>query len=195
MKTPSRLLGTLLLTWAAAAGAGAWTADPAGSRLEIVVTYEGEPVSALFRRFDARMRFDPRHPEAGELRVPVEVTSLDFDSADVNEAVREPEWLDVARFPQAEFRSTDIRATGPGAYLAHGTLRLKGVRREVAVPFHWLGSAETATLEGELRLDRAAFGIGTGEWASGDAIGLEVAVRFRVTLRPAGGEGEAPPRP
>jgi polyisoprenoid-binding protein YceI len=38
-------------------------------------------------------------------------------------------------------------------------------------------------MAGELTLDRTRFGIGSGEWATPDPIGLDVKVKFKVTLR------------
>ena len=70
----------------------------------------------------------------------------------------------------------------PGA----GTLRLKGIARPVEVPFAWTGTADAATMEGELTVGRSDFGIGTGEWARTDVIGAEVKLRFRLRLRKAG---------
>lgn len=186
MNRLARLLGVLLLLAIGAAHATEWKMDSANSRLEFFITYEKEAAPAVFRQFDTRLTFDPRKPGDGRLNVTVTVTSADFDSADVNQAIREPEWFDFARFPKAEFHSNDIRGTGPGRYVAHGTLSLKGARKDVAVPFSWQGSDDTATMEGELTLDRSAFGIGTGEWASGDVIGLDVRIKFRVALRKAG---------
>jgi len=40
-------------------------------------------------------------------------------------------------------------------------------------------------MAGQLDLDRSAFNIGTGEWATGRTIGLEVKVRFSLNLRKA----------
>jgi len=89
-------------------------------------------------------------------------------------------------FPQAEFRSTDLRRSEGNHYVAHGTLLLKGVKRPVEVPFTWTGSADGAVMEGEFLLSRGAFGIGAGEWAATDVIGADVKVKFKVKLRKAG---------
>ena len=93
------------------------------------------------------------------------------------------DWFDLARFPQAEFRSTDIRRVDGNRYLARGTLNLKGVQQAVEVPFTWAAVRDGATMEGELSLKRGLFGIGRGEWAATDIIGADVRVRFRVVLR------------
>lgn len=177
-----RPLGALLLIlFPGLAGAADWAMEK-DSRLEFIASYEREPVPGAFREFDTRMQFDPGQPARGRLQVTVALGSAETESADVNTAIRAAEWFDVARFPRAEFTSREIRATGPAHYLARGTLRLKDASQEVVVPFTWDGTGDSATMEGELALKRTAFGIGTGEWASGDPIGLDVKVKFKVKL-------------
>lgn len=157
--------------------------DPAPSRLEFIATFEKTAAPGVFKEFDTRLRFDPDKPEAGKLDVTVKVTSADMRNGDVNRAIRGPEWFDYARFPQAEFHAEDIRRVAPGRYLARGVLILKGMRKELEVPFTWQESANVATMEGDLNVQRLPFGIGTGEWANGNTIGLDVRVKFSVRLR------------
>ena len=105
--------------------------------------------------------------------------------ADVNKEIRGKDWFDYAAFPQAEFRSTELRRIEGNRYVARGTLVLKGVKQPIEVPFSWTASADGAVMEGELLLSRGAFGIGTGEWTASDVIGADVKVKFKVKLRKA----------
>jgi len=172
-----------LLSWALPATAGEWRMVPDQSRLEFIATYEREAAPGAFTEFDAYLRFDPQRPADGRLRVSVATTSADMGSAELYEGMATTEWFDMARFPKAEFISEDIRQTDKGRYAAHGSLRVKGIERKVTVPFAWMEKGDTATLTGEVTLDRSNFAIGTGEWATGDPIGLKVTVKYRVTLR------------
>ncbi len=173
----------LLLLWANGATAADWTMDKSASRLEFVSIYQGQPAPGVFRDFATRLQFDPAQPARGALEVDVTVTSVDMGSEDLHEGMRAPEWFDFARFPRAEFRSQQIRQVAPQRYEARGTLTIKGVQQQVTVPFAWSATGQTAVMAGELTLDRTRFGIGSGEWATPDPIGLEVKVKFKVMLR------------
>ncbi|HEX7043892.1 MAG TPA: YceI family protein [Burkholderiales bacterium] len=179
----ARWLAVLVVCVAAAAQAAEWRMERAASRLEFQASYEGEPVPGVFREFETRLRFDPARPADGRLEVVVKLASVDFGSAEINDAVRDSEWLDLKRFGEASFVSSRIEPAGPGRYVAHGTLSLKGAKRSVAVPFQWHATGKSANMKGEVTLKRTAFGIGTGEWESGDLIGLDVKVLFDVTLQ------------
>ena len=175
----------LMLAYAGSGKAAEWRMEPAASRLEFTATYQGEPAPGQFKQFDTKLRLDPARPDKSELVVTVTLTSFDMGSAELNDAVRGPEWFDLAKFVRAEFRSTDIEAAGTGRYVARGTLSLKGTKRPIDVPFQWRADGKDATMTGEIMLDRTAFGIGTGEWATGDPIAVSVRVNFNVKLRPA----------
>ncbi|MGA7981754.1 MAG: YceI family protein [Chromatiaceae bacterium] len=173
----------LALCWGGTAHAADWAMDAGASKLEFVVRYEGEPTVGRFRKFDTRLQFDPRRPEESHLRVTVDVESADMDSGDINATIRGAEWFNAARYGRARFDSRRITREKAGDYVAHGTLMLKGIEREIAVPFAWQSAGRSATMTGRFDLRRTAFNIGTGDWSDGNTIGLEVEVRFDVHLR------------
>lgn len=175
----------LLALIPAAAAAADWRMDPTASELTFVVSYQGSPAPGAFKRFDTQLRFDPARPADGTLRVTVGLASIDMGSTDLNQAASAPEWLDLDKFTEAEFQSTAIKHAAADRYVAHGTLRLKGAQKVIEVPFTWKRDGKAATMTGALSLDRTTFGVGTGQWASGDTIGTEVKVKFHVRLLPA----------
>jgi polyisoprenoid-binding protein YceI len=163
-----------------------WRMDPAGSRLEFIATFERAAAPGAFREFDARLRMVPDRPAEGRLDVTIATKSADMTSAEVNKAIAGAEWFDVARFPQAEFHAAEIRRADGGGYVARGMLRLKGAQQPVDVPFTFTQVGDSAQMDGEFTVKRAAFGIGTGEWAATNVIGADVKVRFSVRLRSGG---------
>lgn len=169
---------------ASAAMAVQWRMIPEQSQLEYVATYEGQRAPGEFREFQTDLKFDPQAPESGRLEVTVNLASADMYSSDVNDAIREQEWLNVDRVGPATFISDQITSRGNGRFLAVGTLQLKGVSRPLEVPFTWQAQGATAYMEGALTVDRTDFNIGTGEWASPTPIGVKVEVKFRVVLKP-----------
>lgn len=167
------------------AGATDWVMDAADSRLEFVVSYTGIEVPGHFGTFTTELRFDSAQLAGARLRVVVQVTSADMQSADLNTAIATAEWFDFVGHAEAVFVSDRIVAAGPGRFVAAGMLNLKGIERAIEVPFIWRDEGERATMQGELMLQRGDFEIGTGEWVAPDIIGADVRVRFEVTWRAA----------
>lgn len=152
------------------------------SALSFETTFEGESLPGDFPDFDVAMDFDPAVPGAGELRVTVNLPAADMGDPEMNAILGDPTWLHVEEFSAAEFRSSTI---DPGAvvdFVANGILSLKGREQPVAVPFTWQDSGGAAEMRGEVVLQRTDFDVGSGEWASGDAIGIDVRLTFSVQL-------------
>lgn len=156
-----------------------------GSRFGFETTFEGVAMPGEFAKFAVAFSFDPARPGDGCLRVTVDLAAADMGDPDMNAVLYEPAWFDTQQFAAAIFTSSEIVELAPGEFLAKGTLDLKGIREPVEVPFAWDRTGDVAVMTGELELDRTRFDVGSGEWASGDAIGIEVKLSFRVQLEPA----------
>ena len=165
-----------------AAPAAAQQVDPAGSELVFVTTQMGVPVEGRFQRWAAQLAFDPRTPAGGQLGLRIETGSVAFDAPEVTTEAQRPLWLDTARFPQAVFESTGIRAAAGGQYEMNGRLTLKGQTHDVAVPLSLTQSGANGTAVGAFTLQRADFRIGDGEGTDASLVAPEVQVRFRLAL-------------
>lgn len=186
MRPAAILLALAVFGTAQCVNAAQWTMDPRSSELGFSVAFEGAPARGIFRSFDLAMEFTAARPAASRIDVTIAVASADMRSTPMNDAIRGPDWFDATHFPVAEFRSLDVRPIGPDRYLAIGTLQVKGVTRLVELPFEWKSDGAAAVVDGNLTLQRAAFGIGGGDWVSSNVIGPEVKVHFSVSLRKAG---------
>ena len=185
MKTKVLLL--LLCLFNGPVNADQWQDQPADSQLYFAPSFEWLPINGEFRQFVVNMVSDQNlQPEA--LSVKVQITSADLGSSDLNEAIQMVDWFDSQSFAEASFTSEQIVATeGDNQFIARGRLSLKSANKTIQVPFSWLPSADgSIKMLGELQLDRGDFAIGSGEWSSGDQIGLAVRVWFDINLVSAG---------
>lgn len=144
--------------------------------------FEGVATPGKFTHFLVVLDLDPACAGNNKLRVTVDLTAADMGDPDMNAVLYEPAWFDTEHYAEAVFESSDIVEQSPGQFLATGMLDLKGARKTVAVPFSWTRSTDGASMKGELSLDRTRFDVGSGEWASDDAIGINVKLVFTVQL-------------
>lgn len=164
------------------AGAQAQQVDPARSELAFVTRQMGVPIEGRFERWDAQLTFDPRKPEAASLTLRIDIGSVRFAAPEVTAEAQRSVWFDGARFPQAHFQSTSIKALGPGRYEMAGRLSLKGQSRELALPVDLVQAGSAGTASGSFTIDRLAFRIGDAEWADPNLVAHEVRVRFKIAL-------------
>ena len=180
MRSP---FGIVLLIAPALASATEWCGVE-GSSLAFETTFEGEALPGTFGRFDVVFDFDPGRPADADLRVTVDLLAGDMGDEDMNEVLFDVAWLHVGKYPEAVYTSDTILEQAPDSYIAEGALRLKGAERRVSVPFSFRNSDERAEMSGEVVLRRTDFDVGSGEWSTGDSIGLDVRLRFDVKLEP-----------
>jgi polyisoprenoid-binding protein YceI len=178
------VLGTAALLAAAPAQAQAPAAQlqAAGSEISFTTRQMGVPVEGRFTRFTADIALDPKQPAAGRVAFSIDTGSARFGSAELDAEVPKPIWLGVARFPQATFQSSAIRATGAGRFEVSGRLTIKGASQDITVPVQLAQAAGTSTASGSFTLKRLDFRIGEGEWTDTSLLANDVAVRFRLAL-------------
>jgi len=162
--------------------AAAQKVDPAGSELVFVTKQMGVPVEGRFQRWAAQVALDPRSPESGQVGLKIQMDSVAFAAPEVTAEAHRPVWLDTAKYPQAEFQSTAIRAAGGGKYEMRGRLTLKGQTHDVTVPVSLAQNGVNGTATGSFTLKRSDFRIGEGEWTDASLVAYEVQVRFRLAL-------------
>jgi polyisoprenoid-binding protein YceI len=154
------------------AASGTFRIDPERTRLAIRTHRDGlgsglahdHVVEAT--EVTGRVEYDADRPDASSVTVEARTASLRVDEpaarrrlgvegdlsesqrADVSQAMRAADQLDVARHPTIRFASTRVVPEGDGRLRVTGTLTLRGVTREVSFP-------ATVALEGGALRGRA----------------------------------------
>ena len=152
------------------------------SQLNFVFREMNVPVEGRFKKFDVQVSMDPAKPEAGKVRVEVDLASVDAGSSDADSEVKGKQWFNIAAFPKASFVASEIKALGGGRYEARGPLNIKGTSRDVIAAFSIRSDPAGAWVEGGFTLPRLQFKIGEGEWSDTDAVADTVQIKFKFFL-------------
>lgn len=153
----------------------------AGSTLAFAGEYDGETFSGTFPEFRTTLRFDPDHPEDARLDVVIPLASVDTNSSERDDTLRDAAFFAVARHPEAHYTAKGFRADGDGGYVAEGTLELRGVSAPVTLRMEW-HPGERPVLEARASVSRTRFGVGSGDWADTSILPDAIAVSARVVL-------------
>jgi polyisoprenoid-binding protein YceI len=162
-----------------------YTLDPAKSALEYQFVQAGAQNKGKFTRYAVTVDFSADNLASSKLDVVVEMISLDTGDKERDETLKSTDMFSVAKFPQAHFTSTQISRTASG-YDAAGKLTLRGVTRDVHVPFSFRTADEQGKpagyLSGKTTLKRLDFGVGQGDWKSTEWVGNDVSVSYSLRL-------------
>jgi polyisoprenoid-binding protein YceI len=91
-------------------------------------------------------------------------------------------WFNVAKFPQASFKSTAIKGLGNGKFEVAGRLDIKGTARDIVVPVQITQAGAASTAAGSFAIKRLDFKIGEAEWADTTVVANDVTVKFKLAL-------------
>jgi polyisoprenoid-binding protein YceI len=160
---------------------GAQQIDYGRSQITVASRQMNVPVEAKFKRFSAKLAFDPASPGAIKAQIEVDAASFDVGNDDVNIEALDKDWLDAKKFPKAMFVSTSARSLGGGRYEARGPLTIKGRTHDIAVPYTVkTDAAGNSVIEGVFNIRRLQYGIGEGVWRHVDVVADDVQIRFRL---------------
>ncbi len=157
-----------------------------GSEIGFVSKQMGVPVSGKFTKFDAQIAFDPRKPEAGKVGFTIDIGSATIGDPETDRELPKAPWFNAAKFPQASFQSSSIKALGGGKFEVAGKLAIKGNSQDVVVPVALTQAATATTATGAFAIKRLAFRIGEGEWTDTSMVADEVQVKFKLALTGVG---------
>ena len=187
--------------------AGDYVLDKSHSTLVFRVSHLGFSwYTASFADFDVDLAYDPAHPRQADLRVEVDVRSLQLPSPPpgFRDTLLGPVWFDAEAHPRMTFRSTSIEAGEDGALSVTGDLALKGKTRPVTLAVMFNGGYRgMADLDPQARagfsargtVRRSDFGMALGVPPEGSSFGVgdavELVIETELTGPPLEGDAEA----
>ncbi|MDO8606685.1 MAG: YceI family protein [Phaeospirillum sp.] len=181
---PALTLAAVLL-WSASAQAADWVVDLGKSRLGFIGSQAGSPFEGRFGRWTAKISLDPANPAAGKAVVEIDMASAATGDGQKDESLPQGDWFDAKAFPQARFEATSFRAKGGTAFEAVGSLSIRGMKKDVVLPFTLDITGPAAHAKGRLDLIRTDYGVGQGAWKAADMVALEVAVTIDLVAATA----------
>jgi len=188
--------------------AGEYKMDHAHSTLIFRLSHMGfSHYTSRFRRFDAKLQFDPRNLTATQLTATIDPRSIETDYPDpkynFNAELAGEQFLDAKKFPEIAFRTTQVEDLGNQALRVHGELTLHGVTRPIVLEASYNGGYAGHPMDPQARvgfsahgvLRRSDFGISGGipQAASNMGVGDQVAVIIESEFNgPPKAQAEAP---
>jgi polyisoprenoid-binding protein YceI len=175
--------------------AGTWEVDPTHSALEFVARYAMFTlVRGRFTSFSGTVVIDPLHPEATQIDVDIDASSVDTAMAVRDAHLLGEEFFDVERHPKLSFRSRGATVLAAGRYTVRGELTMRGITQPVRLVVDVLGRAPDVQgnprlgLKATAKVQRAVWGITWNAPVLGGGVALaeEVDLELDVSLVPMG---------
>ncbi len=146
---------------AAPASAAKFAFSNADSKLEFVGAKVTGKHDGSFQTFSGTVSLVDNDPTKSSVSVTIDVGSLKSDQEKLTGHLKSPDLLDVAKFPQATFNSTSIKAGGDkgASHTVTGNLQLHGVTKSISFPATIKATSDAVDVDAEFAINRKDFGI------------------------------------
>ena len=161
------LLASVLTVFGKSAVAAEYEIDIPGmhAAIQFRIYHLGYSVlTGRFNDFGGTFTWDKDNPGASSINVTIKTASIDSNHAERDKHLREADFLDVEKYPEATFESTQYEGDASGGKL-HGILTLHGVSKPIAIDVQYIGEGDDpwggyrVGFEGNVTLRRADFGM------------------------------------
>ena len=142
MRKKIKLLSALVFVFALNAQADDYKIDIPGQHAFINFKVKHLGYSWLlgdFKKFRGNFTYDESNPSATKIKVVIDTTSIDSNHAARDKHLRGKDFLNVSKYPEAQFVSTSYKENSDGTGEMKGSLTLNGVTRLVTLKTEKIG--------------------------------------------------------
>jgi polyisoprenoid-binding protein YceI len=195
------LVAGLLSLCAAAAAADEFKIDPVHSTVGFAVKHMVvNTVHGRFNDCNGQILYDDKDPSKSSVNVTIKSASINTDNAQRDTHLKSPDFLDVEKFPEITFQSKSIEKK-PDGFIAHGVLTIRGVSKNVDLPFKVngpinVGNSSLLGAEASLTINRQEYGVSwskslaPGELVVGNDVKIDINVEAKQ-VKPGAAAGGA----
>jgi polyisoprenoid-binding protein YceI len=142
-------------------------------------------VRGKFNEFHGMIVYDENDITKSSMKGTIKVASIDTDDEERDDHLRSADFFDAVHYPEIIFASKKVEKRGKG-YILIGDLTIRGITKEVAVPFVITGKIVDPRgkmrigFEASLRMNRKDFGVAyhrlmdNGGLVVGDTVDIEL---------------------
>ncbi|MEW9556250.1 YceI family protein [Nonomuraea sp. NPDC050783] len=168
--------------------AGVWVGDPVHSDISFKVRHMG--VGKVRGRFALASAALSVGEDGGRVSALIDPASVHTGNEQRDQHIRSADFLDVEKYPQIAFTSTEVRGFDGETFVLVGELTLHGVTRTIEMGAEFLGvvddpsGAKRTGFSATTTISRAAFGVdiqlgfGVGNVAVADTIEIAIEIEF-----------------
>ena len=174
---------------------GDYRIDPAHTTIGFSIRHvEINWVRGRFKDFVGSIHYDETDVTKSSVEFTAKVESIDTGVEARDRDLRSPNFFEVAKYPEMTFKSTSAERKGKDSYILHGDFTLKGVTKQIALPFTITGAIKDPRgntrigISAQTKIDRRDYGITRGHTlaAGGFDVGNEVTIELNLeAVKPA----------
>ncbi|MFK8078922.1 MAG: cytochrome b/b6 domain-containing protein [Granulosicoccus sp.] len=152
------------------------------SEVSFIADVTGDQTPGSFADSTVTASINTQAPDNSSIVAVVNTSTLSSENAQVEGSLPDPEWFDVAAYPEARFDSTAITANADGTFQVDGNLTIKANTQTISFPMSLTDEDDKQVARGEFTIDRREFNIGMDSQPTDEYVGFNVTIRFRFDI-------------
>lgn len=141
------------------------------------IRFKGKGINGFFHTLKGKINFDEKNLAVSKFQLEAEVKSITTGLTLKSWHAKRKKWLNAKEFPSITFNSGKIEKTQRG-YMANGKLKIKGVEKEVKIPF----SFSNNIFFGNFYIRRSDYNVGKTK-GFGKMVADSILVEFTITVK------------
>jgi polyisoprenoid-binding protein YceI len=150
-----------------------WHLETEKSLVSFNIKNFGRKVDGTFSGMKADIKFDEKNPEKSSFSGSIPVNTINTGIKKRDRDLMSDNYFAAEKYPTINFKSKSASKTANG-YLTKGDLTIKGVTKEIEIPFTFKNMGDHGEFIGTLSLNRHDYNIGGKTKIMGDQVDIQI---------------------
>ena len=138
----------------------------------------GINVNGTFKQPEIEVAIDTLVLANSFIKAKIHVASIETGISKRDKHLLEEKFFGQGKYPDILFESSSIERSGKDAYAVKGQINIKGVLKNISIPFQLTSKNKESLLNAEFEVNRLDFGVGDKSWTMSDIV--KIAVSFTI---------------
>ncbi len=157
-------------------GVSAQTWKPGEYEVSFKIKNAGLTVTGRFTGLKTALVFDPADLAKSSLSASVEVATIKTGINKRDEDLQEEQYFNSGKYKLIEMKSIKLYKKGDG-YAGMFNVTIKGVTKQVEVPFQFNKTGNTGEFKGSFDINRRDFGVGGSSMIMSDNLTVNITIK------------------
>lgn len=149
------------------------------SEVKFEIKNAGFTVNGTLGSVNGLLRFDPKNIKGSKIKVWVQVKDLNTGIESRDKHLKKKEYFNLGDYPEIIMESKFF-GSGENSFKGYFTLTMKGVSKDVTIPFTYKENGGKGEMIGEFVLNRVDFGVGEKSFVMADKVKIIINLKFEV---------------
>ena len=146
------------------------------SSINFKIKNAGLTVDGSFGGFAADIKFDANNYAKSSIEASIDANTINTGIGLRNNHLKKENYFNVSKYPKIILKSTSFSKEGDGTFKGHFKLTMKGVTKDIVIPFSYTELGNTTIFKATFILNRIDYNVGGNSWTMSDDVTISILI-------------------